>query len=108
MDQNRGFFFTLGSINALLTPLPVELTHFEVINEECSNRIEWTTSSESNSDYFILERSFDMTQWEQVGIVKGAGNSIQTLDYLYRDNSFEINGMIYYRIVQVDYDGAST
>ena len=108
LDQNRGFFFTLGSTDALSTPLPVELVHFEVTNEECSNLIEWSTASESNSDYYVIERSYDLAQWEQVGTVSGAGNSTQTLDYIYRDKGYEMNGMIYYRIVQFDVDGSNT
>jgi hypothetical protein len=88
--------------------LPVELINLEVTNEECSNLIEWSTASESNSDYYVIERSYDLAQWEQLGTVSGAGNSTATLDYIYRDNDFEINGMIYYRIVQFDFDGANS
>ena len=49
-----------------------------------------------------------MSNWSLVGVVSGAGNSNTALDYLYRDNNYEQNGLVYYRIVQVDYDGKET
>lgn len=105
MDQNRGFFFTLGSTDVNLAPLPVELVEFDVVADECSNLISWSTASETNNDYFTLERSYDMSNWELAGTVDGAGNSNSQLDYLFRDLNVEQNGIIYYRIGQVDVDG---
>ena len=108
MDQNRGFFFTIGSTDALLTPLPVELMEFNVTTEECTNEIRWTTASEVNSDYFIIERSYNMSDWEVISKLDGAGNSSQQLEYLYRDQNYTKNGSVYYRVIQFDYNGNNT
>jgi Secretion system C-terminal sorting domain/N-terminal domain of BNR-repeat neuraminidase len=106
MDQNNGFFFTLASTNFLTTPLPIEIISFEVENQDCSNLVKWSTASEVNSDYFVIERSYDALNWTEIGTVDAAGNSISQLDYLFRDSDLELNGTIYYRLSQFDFDGS--
>ena len=104
----RGYFFTLASTNVTMNPLPVELLSFDVTQEDCSNKIEWSTVSEFNSSEYVIQRSHDMNNWTVVGTVPAAGTSNSQLDYLYRDNAFEQNGLTYYRIIQVDLDGKET
>ncbi len=102
----RGFFFTLGSTNAATTPLPVELVNFEVERLACSNTISWSTLSETNSDYYLIEYSHDSENWIPVGQVNAAGNSQVELDYSYRhDGNFD-EGTYYYRLTQVDINGS--
>ena len=105
MDQFRGFFFTIGSTDINTAPLPIELTAYEVDIESCSSILTWRTVSEQNNDYFVIERSYDMQSWEQIGTVDGAGNSQASLDYIYRDYSNTQNGSVYYRLSQVDFNG---
>lgn len=107
LDQNLGFFFTLGSTNFTAAPLPVELSSYEIETQGCSNLLTWTTASESHNSHFTIERSMDMTNWSYVGEVKGAGNSIGELAYSYRDNDFDQNGVQYYRLTQHDFDGGT-
>ena len=107
MDQLNGYYFTIASTDASVAPLPVELAAFEVEGSECSNLIHWTTATETNSDYFRIERSEDMLNWEMVTEMSAAGNSQSELEYLYRDFSFEQNGTTYYRLTQVDLNGSS-
>ncbi|MDG1333649.1 MAG: T9SS type A sorting domain-containing protein [Crocinitomicaceae bacterium] len=106
MDQLRGFFFTIGSTDPVNTPLPVTLASFDVKNDGCSNIISWSTASEQESSEFVIERSYDMATWEDVTSVLAAGNSSTTLDYLARDYNFTKNGVMYYRLRQVDMDGS--
>ncbi len=58
-----------------------------------------------------VERSVDGKSFEQVGFVKGAGNSNQLLNYNLRDvKAFASaqNNTLYYRLKQVDMNGAFT
>ena len=66
--------------------------------------VSWTTASERNNDYFILERSADAISFEYAAKIAGAGNSIETNDYQYTDYDM-YEGYNYYRLRQVDYDG---
>jgi hypothetical protein len=88
------------------SPLPVELTAFNVEAKEKTNRIYWTTATEQNSDYFDVERSVNGGEWDNVGRIQSAGNSSSTIHYELEDRSFEptIN---YYRLKQVDFDGTT-
>jgi hypothetical protein len=85
--------------------LPVELLSFTVRNECAVNRIEWSTATETNCDYFLVERSGNGVSYEQARMVKGAGNSSQINNYTVLDESFIAENTIYYRLKQVDFDG---
>jgi hypothetical protein len=86
-------------------PLPVSLLSFEV-SAAVSNStlVSWSTSSEINNDYFIIERSFDGINFDAVGKVEGLGNSSQVNSYEFTDLQ-STNGIVYYRLKQVDEDG---
>lgn len=88
------------------SPLPVELTGFDLVVDENSNRIFWTTASEQNSNYFEVERSLNGAEWDVVGRVQSAGNSSSTLHYELEDRGFE-RTINYYRLKQVDFDGTT-
>lgn len=85
-------------------PLPIELLSFKGINKGTHNLLTWETATELNNDYFIVERSSNAVDWEDVGIVDGSGNSVQTRSYSINDYNF-VNGYNYYRLTQVDYNG---
>lgn len=95
------FGFGGGAVN----PLPVELISFTA---ECGNAasLKWSTASESNSDYFSVEKTTDGIQWKEIGKVQSAGNTSQLTNYSLQDFS-RANGTIYYRLRQVDFNGAS-
>ena len=86
------------------TALPVELIRFD--GKLVSNNVHlyWSTASEQNSDYFLIEKSFDGIDWNLVGSVKASGNSNQTIDYSFIDNDLKF-GVSYYRLKQFDFDG---
>ena len=61
-----------------------------------------------NSSHFEIERSYDNLEFETIGEVDAAGNSQSIIDYTYYDNSFSTaNKVVYYRLNQVDVDGAN-
>jgi hypothetical protein len=101
-DAMTGFSdFTVGQSG---TPLPVELLSFDAVIEGSTVVASWVTASEINNNYFIVERSADGINFEQVGRRNGAGNSSVTLYYSMIDNS-PLPGLSYYRLRQVDFDG---
>ena len=87
-------------------PLPVNLNDFSA---HCSNNgvtLNWTTASEINNDYFIIERSYDMENYEYVAEIEGNGNSNKKNEYSYEDYTYDGN-KAFYRLLQVDFDGKS-
>lgn len=83
--------------------------------EEKGNNIylSWVTAREENNDYFIVERSIDKENFEQAGIVMGAGDSDNEISYSFIDSLFfslvkEKSGILYYRLNMTDYDGIAS
>lgn len=87
--------------------LPITLLYFKAENMECYNRITWSTASESNNDFFLLERTHDGFYFKQVCRVPGAGNSSSQNFYEQRDE-ISFNGIVYYKLSQFDFDGQQT
>ena len=84
--------------------LPVLFTKFEA---GCTNNgavVSWSTGSESNSNYFELQRSINGNDWTSVATIKAAGNSSTGRTYQQLDLG---GGNAYYRIKEVDLDGRS-
>jgi hypothetical protein len=87
------------------SPLPVELLSFTAtLNEEKQVDLDWTTATEINSDYFVVERSTDAVHFEEVLTKTAAGNSNVIKDYHDMDPRPYI-GTSYYRLKQVDLNG---
>ena len=103
---NASFYIEATSgLPCVLQSLPIELLYFNAFPEQ--NKIvktEWSTASETNNDYFSIERSKNATEFEQVGTVQGEGNSNTTLNYVFYDEH-PFTGISYYRLRQVDFDG---
>lgn len=88
-------------------PLGVELLYFNALLEDEGVLCFWSTASESNNDYFILEKSLDGLNFDSLAVIKGIGNSNSKSDYNYMDYNPE-RGITYYKITQVDLDGKKT
>jgi len=89
-------------------PLPVELTYFDAEHQQGTEvLVKWTTATEVNNSYFILQRSTNAIDFENIVRIEGAGNSNTSLDYQWIDKN-GIPGTSYYRLKQVDYNGAET
>ncbi|MCU0422749.1 MAG: T9SS type A sorting domain-containing protein [Bacteroidia bacterium] len=86
--------------------LPVSFTALTAsLTESQEVKLNWSTLTEKNNSRFIIEHSTDMVNFNQVGIVKGAGNSSIKLDYSFIHEQPSITATNYYRIKQVDFDG---
>jgi hypothetical protein len=106
--SNKTFFdnIVVGAIGC--SPLPVELTSFNAKLNKTKRQVDlfWSTASELESDYFIIQRSDGGEDWVNVSEVNAAGNSSVKLDYQSIDQE-PLNGESYYRVKQIDVDGES-
>ncbi len=99
---NANFFrsWTLSSVD---NPLPIELTSW---NGDCVGgkvQLKWSTATETNNDYFTIEKSPTGDVWEEIGRVEAAGNSTSEVNYTFYDEYAD--GLAYYRLSQTDVDG---
>lgn len=94
----------LNGPTVLGSGLPIELISFEVNWLNRIANITWRTASETNNDYFVLEKSLSGLDFEFLSLVEGAGTSNTIRHYSDLDDYPYQNGT-YYRLKQTDYDG---
>lgn len=112
--QLDGTFFlefdtdSLGEFGAYLAavPLPLELLSFSGNVFEKYNLLQWTTLSEKDVAWHIVERSPNGTIWTEVGRVAGQANSVAPLPYSLED--WQPLAKAYYRLRSVDFDGSTS
>lgn len=85
--------------------LPVTLTSFTATTKANVVNLAWATASERDNKEFILERSYDAVNFEPVQTVSGNGTTNTVQNYLTTDAA-PAKGTVYYRLKQVDLDGA--
>ncbi|GAC1375319.1 MAG: hypothetical protein NVSMB30_19230 [Hymenobacter sp.] len=92
-------------------PLPVELVDFAAqAVKNADAQLTWRTASEKNNDHFEVERSVDGVDFVKIGQVQGRGTAAAPTDYALTDAGVgaKASGTLYYRLKQVDANGAST
>lgn len=96
-------FFQKSNAEVLYaSPLSVNGEEFEI-----GNLLEWSTSYETESAFFYVEKSLDGVTYENVGTVEAAGNSNDEQKYRYMD--IQVTDMeAHYRLRQVDEDGTES
>lgn len=99
--------FYISSTDGTNTPLPVELVSFEAVVEGNVVKLVWSTASELNNDYFVVERMTTSNTGTEIGRVTGHGTVKTAHAYsLYDENPQP--GLNYYRLRQTDFDGTFT
>jgi len=106
-----GFTASTGGLNnQQSTCLPSELLlPIDVVNltANCVDervKLNWYTVSETNNDYFTIEKSFDAISFEPITEVEGNGTTTATNYYEYTEE-YPTEGTSYYRLKQTDLDG---
>ncbi|HSD63727.1 MAG TPA: T9SS type A sorting domain-containing protein [Ignavibacteriaceae bacterium] len=124
--NGNSYNFTTWAIDdVLLTDLdyvPVELISFNVSVIGGNVILNWTTATETNNRGFDVQRSFrknsfgevgsqseellsEMSDWEKIGFVAGAGTNTEPRSYSFTDENVA-NGTFSYRLKQIDFDGS--
>lgn len=86
------------------TVLPVSWSDITSTRKGGIVTLNWSTATEINNSHFIIERSHDDSNWEEISEIKGAGNSNNITHYEFNDTQAPKSALIY-RIKQVDFDG---
>lgn len=91
-----------------LRSLPIQSLDFKSIDKkENAIQLSWKTLNEVNTLEFEVERKYSNEDtWMSIGKTPAAGQSNKELIYSYSDANYAQRDKIYYRIKQVDVDGA--
>lgn len=84
-------------------PLPVTLTSFIATREGQTAQLKWSTTEETNSDRFEIERSQNGKNWDLIGTQKSNGESTSLKNYTFSDIK-PLNGENLYRLKMIDRD----
>jgi len=96
--HGRGMFST--NVPAVV---PVSLFSFKGMITGDKVELTWITATEQNSKGFAVERSYNGTNFTEIGFVPSSGNSNQQRAYQYSDRDIPKENN-YYRLKQVDND----
>lgn len=94
-----------GSYDPTTNPLPVQFHSFNADLKGRSTALSFSTATETDNDYFTIERSGDGRAFDAIGKIQGAGNSAVKQSYSFTDEN-PLPGVNYYRIKQTDYNGS--
>lgn len=110
LPQTNAFTRMYGlASSASSSQLPVNYLFFKGTRSDREALLNWATATETNADYFILERSNNSSRFVEAGKVDAAGNSQVRQDYQFADPSAFAEGTTaWYRLKLVDLDGSSS
>jgi hypothetical protein len=84
------------------TALPVTLTNFEATPKQKEILLSWSTELEINNLGFMVDRSLDGSNFNEIGFIKGNGTTSLVTKYTYTDHFVQPGVLYYYRLRQLD------
>jgi hypothetical protein len=94
------------SFSIASTTLPVTLVSWSVSALAADRaQLSWQTTNAVNFDHFIIQRSMDGDNFQDVHTVAAMSNGSSAPNYSYTDQ-YSYNGNVYYRLEMVDRDGS--
>ena len=90
------------------TNLPIELVSFEAFVTPQDIQFSWVTKSENNNDFYTLSYSIDGKEFINLATIQGNGTTSNESIYEYIYDNYTIEGIVYFRLQQTDYNGNYT
>jgi hypothetical protein len=84
--------------------LPQVLLSFDAIIDEKKVELTWASNTETNNNFFTIEKSKDAMIFEEVTTIKAFGNNSSIVSYFDTDYT-PYEGISYYRLKQTDVKG---
>ncbi len=98
-----GFSGGTAMIHLIKSVLPIELSMFKGINEDCDARLIWSSENEENFSHYEIQRSKDGKEFSPIGRIKGIAGQFSGQNYQYLDKL--VGESNYYRLKMIDLDG---
>jgi PKD repeat protein len=87
--------------------LPVAWTDFRAVADAGRVQLAWKTASETNNAGFEVQRAVEPGRFEPIGYIAGSGTTLAPRVYSFTDTALpERAGRLFYRLKQIDFDGA--
>ena len=98
--------FAYKNFPNIAVPLGLEEFRAAAINAYAI-QLDWTISSEQNTDHIIIERSIDGRTFSETGRLPATSNASSPISYSYTDNNPQ-SPINYYRLAIVEKNGTTT
>ncbi|MEM9261324.1 MAG: T9SS type A sorting domain-containing protein, partial [Bacteroidota bacterium] len=85
--------------------LPVDFLSFAARPDGKSVQLNWATATETDNDFFEIQRSRDAINWQALEQISGNGTTSDVSTYTFYDAD-PVGTVLYYRLKQVDHDGS--
>ena len=90
------------------TVLATEFVSVSAIDQNGNSIVSWQVANEENVDEYVVERSFDGSNFTRAGVIPYKPVPVSVQDYSYTDPGTSNNHpLCYYRIKRIDADGQS-
>lgn len=100
-------YYTIGTIDNPNSTLPIGLLEFNATVCDEYVCLDWATATETNNDFFSVERSADGYNFESIATIRGGGTNVGRLSYTATDTR-PYRGISYYQLKQTDFDGSNS
>lgn len=97
--------FSPWTLASDLSPLPLDWLAFTATPFPRRVELQWVTTNQVNTSHFEIQRSDNALQFKSIGTLPAAGFASYPISYPFVDKN-PLNGISYYRIKQIDFDGA--
>ena len=109
IENNAGLCANVIVIDFVCLVLPIELTRFSATAASDHILLNWETAAELNNAGFEVQRSSnDGRDFSAIAWIEGAGTTQEPKTYAYKDFDVKPGVRYTYRLMQLDFDGAST
>ncbi|OAQ38323.1 hypothetical protein A5893_16175 [Pedobacter psychrophilus] len=89
------------------TVTPIKLVSFDGALQNAAVQLNWSSAEEKNVNKFVLYRSADGINFNQITEVAAKGNSSELIRYNYTDKDFDtFASTVYYKLKSIDMDGS--
>jgi len=95
---------SVAQVEAACLLLPVKLVFLRANRQNEGVELDWQTASEEDNAFFQVEHSTNGREFYVIGELPGKGTTTTANEYHFQ-HSKPANGINYYRLKQVDYDG---
>ncbi|MES2567929.1 MAG: hypothetical protein V4565_13735 [Bacteroidota bacterium] len=107
-EWNSGQGNLTGPLIITNAGLPIELTEFYGTCVTNGIELNWSTATEKNNDYFLIEKSINGMEWQPVGKIPGNGTTGVTHHYNHTEYNINSSDLFYYQLSQIDEDQTKT
>ncbi|AZQ61421.1 T9SS type A sorting domain-containing protein [Flammeovirga pectinis] len=95
-------------LNVPASVLPITLSTFTATMDDGFIDLDWVDEQEVNTSHFIIQRSTDGRNYTTISEeIQAAGNSNKEEVYAFTDEDVPNESMIYYKLIEYDFDGKS-